>query len=63
MFRIGGAMDRLRVMLSPQKLSTIFQVSKVLVKAVVTNKNVGLLTPLKRANEQFTVNDMLPEAQ
>lgn len=55
-------MDQLKVILSPQKLSTIFQVSKVLVKAVLTNKNVGLLAPMKRANEHFNVNDILPEA-
>lgn len=55
-------MNNLKVVLSPQKLSTIFQVSKNLVKVVLKNENVGLLVPLKKANEHFTMNDMLPEA-
>ena len=60
-FRMMGNMPRLKVALSPQKINTVFQVAKDLIKGMMNNENVGLLAPIKKANQQFRMEDLLPE--
>lgn len=58
--RVCGDMEQLKMVLSPQKLTTLFHISKSLTKALIDKEKLKLLTPLQKATEKMTVQDMLP---